>query len=277
MDLGRSFQTITKHGFAVGDETYGKDIRAMFVPSRGYSFVECDLSQAEARVDAILAKDFEILSVFDGPIGIHRLTGSWMFDCKPEEIKKGVLVDGIDRYHMAKTGRHAAERNMQAKRLMMMINRPIRECEIVLNKIHRNQPNLREVFHREIREILRTGRSLRAPNGRKRDFYGRYDESMVNEGISTLPQAIVSDQLKFSLPATLGECTYARPLVEAHDGFLAEVPIGMEIPFAQVFKKNVEKSIDFRKCSLSRDYELVIPMEAETSSENWMELKGLKW
>lgn len=276
MDLGRSFQTITKHGFSIDGETYGKDIRTMFVPSRGYSFVECDLSQAEARVDAVLASDFDILSVFDGPIGIHRLTGSWIYDCPPEEIKKNVLINGVDRYHEAKTGRHAGERNMQAERLMMMINRPIHECEMILMKFHQNQPNIRNVFHKEIREVLRTERRLTAPNGRRRDFYGRYDEGMVNEGISTLPQMIVSDQLKFSLPMTMKMCSWVRPLVEAHDGFLAEVPTGMERAYAKVFKCNVEKPIDFRTCSLSRAFDLIIPMEAEWSNTNWLEMKGLQ-
>ena len=38
--------------------------------------------------------EFDILDVFDGPVGIHRLTGSWMFDCDPLEIKKNILVTG---------------------------------------------------------------------------------------------------------------------------------------------------------------------------------------
>ena len=275
MDLGRSFQTITKHGFQINGETYGKDIRSMFVPSNGYCFVECDLSQAEARVDAVLSKDYSILDVFDGPIGIHRLTGSWIYDCDPMEIKKNILIDGIDRYHEAKIGRHATERNMRADRLMMMINKPIHKCEEILRKIHAKQPNLRDVFHHDVREILRTERKLIAPNGRKRDFFGKYDENMVNEGISTLPQAIVSDQLKFSLPALKQEGPLFRPLVEAHDGFLAEVHNEDKELYAQTFKRIVEREIDFRTCSLSRDYKLKIPMEAEWSNTNWQEMKTL--
>jgi uracil-DNA glycosylase family 4 len=277
MDLGRSFQTITKHGFSINGETYGKDIRSMFVPSSGYSFVECDLSQAEARVDAVLARDFEILEVFDGPIGIHKLTGSWVYDCEPLEIKKNTLVDGVDRYHEAKTVRHAGERNMQAMRLMMMINKSISKCEALLRKFHEKQPNIRNVYHRDIRETLRSERKLVAPNGRKRDFFGKYDESMVNEGISMLPQAIVSDQLKFrGIGDSLSEVDWCFPLVEAHDGFMGEVPSGREEEFCSIFKRNVEVGIDFRTCSLPRDFVLKIPMEAEWSSTNWQGMKSLE-
>ena len=275
-DIGRSFQTIAKHGFELDGEHLGRDLRSMFVPSRGYSFVECDLSQAEARVDAVLARDFDILPVFDGPIGIHRLTGSWLYNCDPNEIKKNTLVNGVDRYHQAKTARHAGERNMKPDRLMMMIHQPIRECERILRTFHEKQPNIRNVFHKDIDAQIRNHRILRAPNGRMRQFYGKYNSDQVNEGISTLPQEIVSDQLKFSLPKTFEECDWALPILEAHDGFLSEVPIGREEEYAVVFKKNVETPIDFRTCSLSRDYELIIPMECEKSNTNWQELKGFK-
>lgn len=280
INLGRSFQTISKHGFTVEGASYGKDLRSMFVPTPGYSFVECDLSQAEARVDAVLAKDYDILSVFDSPIGIHRLTGSWVFNCDPLDIKKGLTLNsagiGEDRYLIAKTVRHAGERNMREDRLMMMIHKPLRECTDILNIFHKKQPNIREVFHHDITRAIREKRQLICPNGRRRDFYGRIDNHTINEGISVLPQAIVGDQLKFSFPATFTETSsFARPLVEAHDGCLSEVRAGREAEFAQIFKKNVETPIDFNKCSLPRDFQLVIPMESEYSKESWQNLKHL--
>jgi hypothetical protein len=276
-NMGHSFQTIGKHGFEVDGVTYGKDLRAIFVPSPGYAFVEGDLKSAEARVDAVLARDFDILPIFDTPTGIHRLTGSWVYGCPAEEIRKNDLVDGVDRYHVSKTVRHAGERNMTPQRLMMMIAKEIQFCARILKTFHNNQPNIRQVFHREIREQISRDRVLIAPNGRRRDFFGRIDEETVNKGISQLPQAIVTDYLKFALPGLLAENReWMRPLSEAHDGFLSEVRIGYEEQYARSFRKHVEVPIDFRSCSLSRDYELVIPCECESSTTNWQEIKGLK-
>ncbi len=281
INLGHSFQTIGKHGFTVDGAEYGKDVRSMFVPSPGYSFVECDLSQAEARVDAVLAQDYEILEIFDGPVGIHRLTGSWVYDCEPSEIKKGLWLSpegvGEDRYHTAKTVRHAGERNMKENRLLMMIHKPFKDCTKILKKFHDKQPNIRGVFHRDVREQIQQNRSLVAPNGRRRDFYGRIDEHAINEGISLLPQAIVTDYLKSSLPKTRLETNaYSRPLSEAHDGFLAEVRQGREEEYTRIFKRNIEVPIDFRTCSLSRDFNLIIPMEAQIGRDNLQELEDLK-
>jgi DNA polymerase-1 len=281
-NMGHSLQTIGKHGFTVDGDEYGKDIRSIFVPSHGYSFVECDLSQAEARVDAILAEDFDILSIFDGPTGIHKLTGGWVFDCDPSEIKKNQLTlneagVGEDRYTTAKVVRHAAERNMGEKRLLMMLRQPIATCAKILRRVHDRQPKIRGIFHRQIREQIQQNRNLVAPNGRRRDFFGRIDEHAINEGISFLPQAIVTDYLKTSLRKTIAECRdYVRPLSEAHDGFLSEVKHGHEEHYAETFKRNVEQPIDFRSCSLSRDYRLVIPCEAAVGKDNWQELEDLK-
>lgn len=282
-NIGRSFQTIAKHGFTVEGEEYGKDIRSMFVPTPGYDFVECDLSQAEARVDAVLAKDFDILDVFDGPVGIHRLTGSWVYGCDSSEIKKGLWIDpqsgvGEDRYHVSKTVRHAGERNMKEDRLMMMLHKPIRDCAKILKTFHTKQPNIRGVFHREVGNCVKETRILIFPNGRRRDFFGRIDDHTINEAISTLPQGIVGDQLKFSFIKTFAECgDWARPIVEAHDGCLAEVAIGRKEEYARIFEKNVVTPIDFTNCSLSRDFKLIIPMEADWSDENWKNLGRLEY
>jgi DNA polymerase I-like protein with 3'-5' exonuclease and polymerase domains len=271
---GRSFQTIAKHGFYIDGEPYGKEIRSIFVPSRGYTFVEIDLSQAEARVDAVLAGNFDILAVFDGPIGIHRLTGSWIYGCPPESIKKNTL-----QYHISKQCRHAGERNVKAERLALLAESliTIKEAQEALNTFHKYQPEIRNVFHRDIMECINATRILVAPNGRRRQFLDRIDSHLYNEAISHLPQAIVSDQTKFSLIPTMDWCGYyARLINEAHDGTLAEVPIGMEGSYISEYKKNVEMGIDFRHCSLSRDFVLSIPSEASVSKDSWLDLEDWK-
>src|SRR5215471_2811685 len=226
IQLGHSLQTIGKHGFMIDGVTYGKDLRSMFVPSPGYIFVECDLSGAEARVDRVLSGNFD-LEVFDNP-GIHKLTGSWIYDCLPSEIKKNILIDGVDRYHMSKTVRHAGERNMGAERLVMMTQRPLRECKDILDRFHKFQPEIRGVFHREvIKAIDAPSHCLIAPNGRRRDFFDRIDKRTYNEGISFLPQAIVSDQTKFhGIGKTYCDKSiyeWASFLAESHDSCLSEV------------------------------------------------------
>jgi len=274
--LGHSLQTIGKHGYVVDGITYGQDIRFMFVPSVGYVFVEVDLASAEARVDTVLANDLNILSYFDNGIGIHRLTGSWVFDCDPSEIKKKVLVDGADRYHVAKTVRHAAERNMGPDRLYAMTGLHINICKKILLKLHSTQPNIQHVFHRDVIDAIKNTRLLIAPNGRRRDFFGRVsDKKTQNEAISFLPQCIVGDQTKFCLPRIIEEAPWARFLAEAHDGIMAEVPKGKEFEYIAIHKRLVETPIDFRNGTIKRDIQLIIPAEASIG-ENWYDMEDVK-
>lgn len=278
--LGHSLQTIGKHGFQVDDTTYGRDIRGMYVPTPGYSFVEIDLSGAEARVDAVLAGITD-LSYFNDP-GIHKLTGSWCFDCAPQEIKKGQLVrfgsTYVDRYHVAKQVRHAGERNIQAQGLVtkLLWGLTVKEGQTFLTKFHSREPKMRDVFHREVKDAVRNTRCLVAPNGRRRDFFDRINDSTFNQAISQLPQCIVSDQTKFEgiLP-TFSSIDWAFLITEQHDGILAEVPKGREHEFIDLYIANVTKPINFRSCTLARDYELVIPAEASIG-ENWYEMEEVK-
>lgn len=269
--LGHSFQNLGKHGFRIDGEEFGKDLRSMIVPRRGYVFAENDLSQAEARVDTILAGNFEILQVFDGPTGIHRLTGSWVFECEPSAIKKNT-----EQYHIAKTVRHAGERNMKADRLVNMIQRDLKFCEKILTTFHSMQPEMREVYHRDVINCVKSTGILRSPNGRVRQFLERRDSPHThNEAISQLPQAIVADQTRFSLTQTFKEAPWAELLNEAHDGTLAQVPIGRGEEYCAIYKKNVETPIDFNNCSLARDFQLTIPCESSLSADNWQSLKEI--
>lgn len=275
-NLGHSLQTIGKHGFSIDGVTYGQDLRSMYVPTPGYRFVECDLSGAEARVDRVLSGVFD-MDVFDNP-GIHRLTGSWCYDCSPSEIKKGTLVNGIDRYHVAKQVRHSGERNITANGLntKFLPELSLKECDRLLLKFHKFQPEIREVYHHDIIKCIDEEHRLIMPNGRRRDFFDRIDNHTYNEAISTPPQAIVSDQTKFQgVLHTFEEVDWAYLLTEQHDGVLVEVPIGREEEFASIYKKNVETPIDFRQGSLKRDYELTIPCEISIGSD-WYNMKELK-
>lgn len=276
-ELGHSLQTIGKHGFQIDDETYGQDVREMYVADSGYEFIEIDLNGAEARVDTVLSGNIDMLEVFDNGTGIHRLTGSWIYSCEPGDIKKHVLINGVDRYHIAKQVRHAGERNITPFGLVSKLvqNLTIQEGKVALDKLHHRQPEIRGTFHAEVKEHIRTSRTLVAPNGRRRIFMDRIDDHLYNEAISFLPQCIVSDQNKFAFIPVLEKFQNVRLLMEAHDGHLALVPKGYRESYIQCFKSNVEKEIDFRKGSLKRDYALKIPCEASVGT-NWADMEEIK-
>lgn len=272
-DLGHSLQTIAKHGFAINGRTYGKDLRKMFIPSPGHVFVESDGSGAEARVDRVLTGNYD-MSIFSVP-GIHRYTGSLIYNCPPEEIKKNILVDGVDRYHVSKMARHAAERGVGGNTLASELLCSTYDANKLLDALHRAESFIRGVFHRSVIDALKESRRMETPNGTFRTFYGRIDSGTYREAFSFYPQNIVALMTRFGMLETAYAAPWGHLLVEAHDGITAEVPIGREIEWLEIHAKNVEVPIDFRKGTLKHDYQLTIPQEW-SKGMNWYEFEDIK-
>lgn len=63
-------------------------IKGMFIPEKGYNFVEMDFSQAELRVMAYYSKDKEMTAQYTAGEDIHLGTASFIFKLPPAEISK---------------------------------------------------------------------------------------------------------------------------------------------------------------------------------------------
>lgn len=285
--LGRSLQTIGKHGFEVDGESYetfgdrniGKDLRSMFVPRRGKIFIEGDLSQADTRTVAVLAEDYELLASLDQKPKIHAKTAGAIFNMDPNLItKEGPVIPGvgIPYYDLGKRARHAWSFKMGAFRLGQMTHLPLKTCELIMKKLYEISPKVVDVFHFQIDSVLRKTLKLKTPFGRYRQFFDRYSDKMLKEALAYIPQSVTSDALKFGMIPLFEECkSYASFVVEAHDSLLAEVNIAEKERYGAVFKQCIEQPIDFNNCSLPRDFQLTIPCELSIG-ENWMEMKDFK-
>lgn len=285
--LGRSLQTISKHGFHIDEDIFddfedheiANDLRSMFVPTRGYVFVECDGSQAEARVVAVLAEDWELLESFDKKPKIHAKTIGMILGIDPMTItSKTPTVPklGMPYYELGKRIRHAGHNGMEAGRLCQYTHLPYKQCIDLMEKFHSLNPQIKSNFHNPIREIVGRTRELRCPNGRRRDFFARVDDKFYKEALCYIQQATVSDLTKFTMHRVVKELpgymrTY-RFLNENHDGILAEVKKEQVMEYAAIVKKQYERPINFSKCSLSRNFDLIIPVEIASCEDNWMNI-----
>lgn len=282
--LGRSLQTISKHGFNLDEELYddfeskaiANDMREIFRPRTGYTFVEGDGSQAEARVVALLAEDYDLLDQFDKKPKIHAKTAAMLFNVPAESIGKDApFIEGIGMpfYDMGKKARHAGNYDMGGFRLAQMTHLPIDVCEKLMLKFHENEPKLRQNFHRGVRDELFGSKSLRTPLGRYRQFFEELKDKYIKAAYAFIPQSTISDHTKFTMWRIAEEFggwqgNLVHFLAEMHDGILAEVRNDIVERYLESFKRHYERSIDFRGCSLSREYDLVIPCELS---------KGMVW
>lgn len=282
---GGSLQVLPKRPFEAEEFdglVFGSDIPTMFIPSDGYVFVEGDGGAAEARVVSVLADDFETLEMMNKAKftknqhgqkdDLHSFTAMACMGLPFEEVTEYV------RDTFGKRPRHAGNYDMTEWRLSLMIHKSVEECKKVLDNFHAISPKIRGVFHNTIRRLLTDGSVLVTPQGRRREFFGRRGKDFFKEAYSFIPQPTVSDHTK----SCILPCTTAFPdahcILEKHDSLTFEVPIGQDIDFAIEFKRQMERPIDFSRCSIARDYQLVIPAEIKTGEPgaSWAELKEVK-
>lgn len=290
--LGRSLQTISKHGFKIDDEMFddpesgeiASDLRSMFVPHKGWVFVEGDGSQAEARVVCVLAEDWDGLLDFDRKPKIHAKTVELCFGIDARTIKSDYpLIPGIGvpYYLIGKKIKHAGNYDMGAFRLAQMTHLKLSECvKILEQKFHPGNPKIRGIYHREVNEAIQRNRILTNPNGRRRQFFDRISDSLYKQAKAQIPQGTISDLTKFTMwrikEQLQGYGTKYRFLTEQHDGILSEVKSDYHEEYAAKFKVVYERKINFLNCTLSRDFDLTIPAEISMSKTNWHELQEIK-
>ena len=285
--IGMAFQTITKHG------DIGQDIRKMLVPDAGHVFIQADLSQAEARVVTLLADDQETLKLYDEH-DIHAVTASWFFGGVESDYSKKVLGYESPYRFAGKTLRHAGHLGASKRRASIELNTQARKNKIeftiseavadkALKVFHAKFPKLKQVFHNGIIRALETNRRLIAPVpceikascGGMRIFYERWGDELNRQAFSYIPQRTVSEHTKAAGIRIRRDHRWIRIVNEAHDALLFMVPESRAQECAEIAKYEMEKPINFERCTLSRGM-LVIPSDIEIGY-NYMELSKFKF
>lgn len=289
--IGLAFHTISKHG------RLAKDIRSMFIPDKGKVIIQADASQAEARIVAVLSRNFELVKAFD-LIDIHRRTAGLIYgftselNLRPGDI--GIVdhleKDGPERF-TGKTTRHAGNYNMKKHRFMTEFNTAAQKADKIirisewragqiLDLFHAADPSIRGVFHEEIKQALDNTRCLINPFGRPRVFYDRWDEDIWKEGFAHIPQSSVADLVQgaaIKIDDEFAGDTEVFFVSENHDALVIQAPANNWEPYAKIMKKHMMTPIDFSTyCSLKRDYILTIPCDIEIGTESYAKLEKVK-
>jgi len=269
---GMAFQTITKHG------EHGS-IREYFIPDPGCVFMEPDLSQCQARIVAVLAKNWALLEDFrlydttkDKKYDVHIRMACKIFDKSYEYISK-------EERQIGKFSRHGSNFDLGKHEFMIQLagnNIMLSEwkCGKILDKVHAEEPSIRQVFHKDIIAHLEKNENiLIAPNGRSRQFYEKWGRDLWKEAFAHMPQCIEGDQVKGAAVRIKRRLPFVKFLSESHDSFLMMMDRETVPYVAPIVKEELERPIDFTYCSLSRDYKLVIPCDIMIG-DNWKDMRN---
>lgn len=256
-EVGLAFQTVPERGF-------GHEIQTAFEADEGYELFAIDLSQAEARVVALLAEDYDLLEMFN-TIDIHKRTASWFFG-KPDD-----QITPEERF-IGKIGRHGGNYDMQKGLLCNTIMSEARRAGIkvivsekdaggFLRIFHEFSPKIRGTFHKAVQEALRSnGRVIVTPHGRRRKFYGRWTEDTFREAYATIPQPTVRDHLSQAGLRIRARAGFIQILKESHDAFKGQYPIEKREEARAILLEELQSPISFANCTIRRG-NLIIPAE----------------
>jgi len=189
-----------------------KELRIFFKPTPSFAFCECDLKQAENRTVAWLANCRILKDAFLKGIDIHRLTASWIYGKKIDE------VTGQER-QMGKKCNHALNYGMGPRTFAAYANISVAHASELIEKYFGLYPEIRE-WHRKIEQKIRRDRMLETPFGRRRIFRGRIGPETLKEAFNYIPQSTVADYLNHAL-LLLGKMNH-RIVCQVHDSILLE-------------------------------------------------------
>lgn len=276
--LGAAFQTMTKHG------DVGADVRSAYIADDGEVFIQLDSSQAEARAVFLYAEDEQALIDIDIH-DYHALTASWFFGGAEDDYSKKVLGFESPIRFAGKTLRHAGHLGAGKARAASEINTQARKFKIdytitegeagrALDIFHKRQPKIRNNFHQGVVKSLEKSRILTAPKpygvrsdtGGKRIFYERWGDELFRMAFSYMAQRSITDNTKAAALRIKRRLPKVRIVLEAHDALLLSVPEDKAELWGAIAKDEMERPIDFSRCSLPRR-ELIVPCELEIGKD----------
>lgn len=263
-ETGRLSSSATARGTGTNLQNIpGGIIKSLFLADKGYTLINADLSQAEARVVAHLAGESRLIKVFEEGGDIHRKNASVIFGVEENAVT-------YEQRRLAKTVVHASNYGMGPRTFAKNASIHEREADRLLNQYFATYPRIK-LWHQSTAETLRRTRVLRNSFGRRRIFFNRWDDSLVKEGLAFVPQSTIADLVNLAI-IRLHEKTKGSEslqlLLQVHDSIVAQARDELLGWAVDLIKKEMTIPITIN------GKEFVIPVDVHVG-KNWEEMKTL--
>lgn len=241
----------------------GNRIRTAFITQEGYSLISADYSQFELRLAAVLAKDEELIEMFNSGIDIHTATAAQVYGRLPEDVTKTMRRDakvinfGI-LYGMSPHGLSAAT-GMTFTAAKEFIDKYFELREPILEYMN----NLKETAKKKGYVETLFGRRRPMPDIHSANFIVR--QAAERAAINMPIQGTEADLMKLAMIQVQDYLDTEKDvfmLLQIHDSILVEAPDEQAEEVAQKLKDIMENV-----------YKLPVKLTVDTSiGKNWGEL-----
>jgi DNA polymerase-1 len=210
-ETGRLSSGETIFGTGGNQQNWPHDLLRFFEFDPGYIGYAYDLSQIENRIVAYVGGVHSIIKAFESGVDLHKLTASIIFNKPYDEISSedgsSSVGDGrqSERY-WGKKGNHAINYDVSYKTFALVNEMPENEAKMIIEKIHRGYPQIKEGYHVLIQNMLKRDRMVVNLFGRRRLFLGPIFPSPPNiplhacqdtfrQAYAHLPQSTCADKI----------------------------------------------------------------------------------
>jgi len=212
---GRLASRANIYGSGTNLQNIPPKLRKMFVADPGKVLFYVDLSQAEARVVAYLARCEALISLFESGRDIHKENSQRFFGFYDEEHR--VTVKRIVHGSNYGEGPDRIIRVAAADGIKLLYADVVKGQEAYFMLY----PEIKEVWWYDVRKALRY-RVLETPLGWKRQFYARWDSvNFFNAGLAFGPQCTVGVLAEMGMLAA-SKVPDTEILLNAHDAILGQ-------------------------------------------------------
>lgn len=263
-------------------QTAPTEFREVVIPDDGYVFLGWDYAQAEARVVAVLTKDYDLLDRMEDGTDIHCLLASQLpfgmsYDALIQRCKEVEDKDEIHERYLSKKCRHALNYVMGPDTFRLTVNKEYLDTGVGLD--HSTSRNLHAAYMdlhpglkwwwKEIENDIRKTKVLENPFGRVRRFTGMIKNSLT-EAVAYRPQSTVADLNTISIAEASERFKQVDPtsqfFLHMHDGGLAQIREEYKEEGIQILRECMTKEIIIDR------HPLTIPVDVKMGY-NWKDLK----
>jgi DNA polymerase-1 len=260
------------------------------VADPGYIAYSFDLSQAENRIVAYVARILEMVEAFETGMDVHSLTAALMFGKRPDEISD---VDGSsslaggrhsERF-WGKKANHSLNYGIGYSEFALKNEVPEFEAKQIINAYHKAYPGVRGNYHALVQNQLANGRTITNLFGRKRVFLDRWGNQLFKDAYAQIPQSTVGDKINehginyvYYNPTSFKELELLR---QVHDDFGFQIPIhiGWEEHSRMLWriKEKLETPLSYHDREFIIPADLTMGLSFSKEKDRCVEVKSSKW
>lgn len=173
-------------------------MKKFFLADPGYMIFDVDLSQADWRVVAYLAMDYNMISTLESGKDIHTKTASGIFLCRPEEVSNedGSAPNFGNGTHSqrfwGKKSNHSLNYDASANELALQLFIPMHQAKELRAKYLNIYPGVANTFWSGIKRKIDQDRTVTNLFGRSYTFRDRLQE-VYKPAYAYIPQSTVAD------------------------------------------------------------------------------------